>query len=87
MIRNKNQLLVNSELYHINNRQHANFHLSYVNLTKYEKGVYYLGVKVFNMLPTYIKIESDNLQQFKLFLKKFLCENIYTYVLDWYLKV
>jgi len=52
MIRNKNQFLVNSEIYHIDTRQHANFHLPSVNLTKYQKGVNYLGVKVFNMLPT-----------------------------------
>ena len=36
-----------------------------VNLTKYQKGVYYLGVKVLNMLPSYIKIESDNPKKFK----------------------
>jgi len=28
----------------------------FVNLTKYQKGVYCLGVKVFNMLPSYIKV-------------------------------
>jgi len=48
--------MVNSELYHVDTRQHTNFHQPSVNLTKYQKGVYYLGVKVSNMLPTYIKI-------------------------------
>jgi len=46
-----------------------------VNLTKYQNGTYYLGVKVFNKLPTYIKIESDNPKKFKLVLQKFLYEN------------
>jgi hypothetical protein len=36
-----------------------------MNLTKYQKGVDYLGVKVFNMLPTYIKVESGNTKKFK----------------------
>ena len=48
--------MVYSEVYHIDIRQHTNFHQPSVNLTKYQKGVYYLGLKLFNMLPTYIKI-------------------------------
>ena len=56
MIRNKNKFMVYSEVYHIDIRQHTNFHQPSVNLTKYQKGVYYLGLKLFNMLPTYIKI-------------------------------
>ena len=55
MIRNKNQFLINSGMYHTNTRQHANLHQPSVNVTKYQKGVYCLGVKVFNMLPPYIK--------------------------------
>ena len=52
MIRNRSQFLVNSEIHHINTRQHANFHQPSVNAAKYQKGVYYLGVKVFNALPS-----------------------------------
>jgi len=51
-------------MYHIDTRQHANFHQPYVNLTKYQKGVY-LGVNVFNMLRSYTKTESDNPKKFK----------------------
>jgi len=54
MIRNKNQFLVNSEIYHTDTRQHANFHHPSVNATKYQKGVYCLGVKVFNASLLYI---------------------------------
>jgi hypothetical protein len=72
LIRNKNQFLVNSEIYHIDTRQHANLHQSSVNMTKYQKGVYYLGVKVFNMLPSYIKTEFDNPKKFKAILQNFL---------------
>jgi len=60
--------MVNSEIYHIDTRQHATFHQPSMNLTKYQKGVYYLGVKVFNMLPSYITIRSDNPKQFKFIL-------------------
>jgi len=34
MLRNKNQFLVNSEIHHIDNRQHANFQQPSVNVTK-----------------------------------------------------
>jgi hypothetical protein len=37
--------------------------------------VHYLGVKVFNMLPSYIKIEYDNSKNFKFILQKLLFEN------------
>ena len=72
MIRNKNQFLVNSEIHHIDTRQHANFHQPSVNVTKYQKGVYCLGVKVFNMLLSYTETEFDNPKKFKVILEKFL---------------
>jgi len=75
---NKNQFLVNSEIHHIDTRQHANFHQPFVNVTKYQKKVYYLGVKVFNMLPSYIKIEFDNPKKFKVVLQKFLYKNFFS---------
>jgi hypothetical protein len=44
MIRNRSQFSINSEIHNSNTRQHANFHQPSVNVTKYQKGVYYLGV-------------------------------------------
>jgi len=64
-----NQFMANSEIYHTDSRQHANFHQPSMNLTKYQKGVYYLGVKVFNMLPS--DKESDNTKKFRLTVQKF----------------
>jgi len=83
MIRNKNQFLVNSQIYHTDTRQHANFHQPSVNVTTHQKGVYYLGVKVFNILPSYIKTEFDNPRRFKAVLQKLLYENSF-YSLDEY---
>ena len=59
MIRKKNQFQVNSEIHQINTRQQANLHQPSVNVTKYQKRVHCTGVKLFNMLPFYIKAESD----------------------------
>jgi hypothetical protein len=86
MIRNKNQFLVNSEIHHINTRQEANFHQPSVNVATYQKGVCYLGVKVFNMRPSYIKTEVENLKEFKAVLQKFLYENLF-YSLDEYVEL
>jgi hypothetical protein len=57
-----------------------------VNLTKYHKGVYYLDIKVFNVLPSYIQIESDIPKKFRLILKKLLYENSF-YSLDEYFEL
>jgi len=86
MIRNKNQFQANSEVYNFDTRQHANFHQPSVNVTKFQKGVSNLGAKVFNMLPSYVKIESDNPKKFKMALQKFLCENSF-YSLDEYFSI
>jgi hypothetical protein len=70
MIRNRSQFMVNSELHHINTRQQVNVHQPSVNVTKYQKGVYYLGIKVFNALTSDIKLEFNNPKKFKVVLKK-----------------
>jgi len=61
----------------------ANFHHPSVNVAKYQKGVYYLGVKVFNALPSDIQTEFNNPKKFKVVLQKFLCEKSF-YSLDEY---
>ena len=75
VIRNENQFPVNSTIHNFDTRQHTNFHQPSVNVTKFQKGVSNLGAKVFNMLPSYIKIESDNPKKFKFVLQKFLYKN------------
>ena len=89
-------------LLHIDTRQHTNFYEPSVNVTGYQKGVYYLGVKVFHMLPSYMKAKSDNPKKFKVALQTFLYKNFFyslgeyfehyksltfTYDLDRYMKV
>jgi hypothetical protein len=83
MIRNKNQFLVTSVIHHTDTRQHTNLHQPSANVTKYQKGVYYLAVKVFNMLSSYIKTEFNNAKKFKVILQEFLYENSF-YSLDVY---
>jgi len=44
--------MVNSEIYDINTRAKSNVHQPIFNLSAYQKGTYYSGIKVFNSLPT-----------------------------------
>jgi hypothetical protein len=64
--------MANSEVYDVDTRQHLKLHQPLSNLTKCQTGVYYLGIKVFSMLPSYMKQESNRPKRFKLILKKFL---------------
>ena len=52
--------MVSSDIHHTDIMQHTIFHQPSMYLTKYQKGMYCLEVKVFNVLPFYIKMESDN---------------------------
>ena len=44
------------------------------NLTIYQKGVYYSGIKIYNHLPTAIKDLSGDKNKFKLALKRYLLQ-------------
>jgi hypothetical protein len=65
----------NSEVHNYTTRQQINFHLPSVSLTKCQKGIGYLGVKVFNKLPQYLKEEFDNPKKFKQSLKNWVSKH------------
>jgi len=74
-VQNKNLFSTSIENYHIDTRQRNNLYLPQANLTIYQKGAYYSGIKFFNNLPLEIKNVAGNQKKFKIALKKFL----YTY--------
>jgi hypothetical protein len=55
VIKNKKLFTTNNEIHTVCTRQHRNFHQPSANLPKYQTGVFYMGIKVYNSLPTYIK--------------------------------
>jgi len=67
--KNKYQFLFNSQVYELNKRQTSNLYLPTTNLTIYQKGVYYSGIKIYNHLPTVIKDSSGDKNKFKLAIK------------------
>ena len=56
----------------INTRHKADLFPPTSSLSKYHKGVYYSGIKIFNHLPQHIKQLSCNIKKFKSALKRFL---------------
>ena len=61
-----------SDIHTKNTRNKFNLFLPQTRLTKYQKGVYFAGIKIFNYLPENIKKLSENTKKFKRELKKFL---------------
>jgi len=60
------------EIHNVVTRQHTNLHQPTSNLTKYQTGIYYSGVRVYNNLPPHIKDISDYPKSFELHLKRSL---------------
>jgi hypothetical protein len=75
VVENKSFYTTNSENHNLDTRQRNNFYLPQANLTTYQKGAYYLGIKILNNLPFEIKNVAGNQKKFKIALTKFL----YTY--------
>jgi hypothetical protein len=83
VVDNGDYFKVNSEIHNINTRNKLNLHPPISNLSVYQKGTHYSGIKVFNSLPSHIKDLSHNRNQFKHALKNFLYFNSF-YTLDEY---
>jgi hypothetical protein len=56
IVNNKHLFTKNLEVNNHDTTSANNFHLPIMNLTKYRKEAYYMGIKVFYYLPTHIKI-------------------------------
>jgi hypothetical protein len=63
-VTNKDLFSTNLNHYDIFTRQANNLHLPQANLTLYQKGFHYSGIKIFNSLPTE-KISQINLKNLK----------------------
>jgi hypothetical protein len=75
VVNNKDQFRSNSEIYGRNTRHNNNLHYPTCNLTVFQKGVYYFGIKVSNSLPSSIRNLAHDVKHFKIILKIFLLLN------------
>ena len=67
----------NTDLLSINIRSKNNLKLPQARLSSYQKGVYYMGIKTYNLLPSSLKDLVNKKKQFKLALKRYLLEKSY----------
>ena len=70
---NKNQFETDKEIYSRNTRHSLDLHIPFTRLSVAQRSVLYMGCKIFNSLPTQIKIHNYNLRRFKENLKNYLC--------------
>jgi hypothetical protein len=71
-VKNKVLYTTNQEIHNNNTRSNINLYLLVCNLTIFQKGAYFSGIKLFNHLPLNTKSLSNEITLFKLALKRFL---------------
>ena len=72
VVKNENLFTFNSEKHTKSTRQFNNFYQPITNFAVYQKGVHYMGIRIFNNLPTYIEDLSNNVRKFEIYLKRFI---------------
>jgi hypothetical protein len=75
VINNKHLFTTNCQIHSVHTRSKTNLHPPTVNLTKFQKGVYYSGIKIFNNLPHNIQDLGNEIKLFRNALKRFLLTN------------
>ena len=63
---------MNPEIHNIKTRKNSDFYQPLSHLTIYQKGPFYMGIKVYNSLPPEIKDLSQYIKKFKSSLTGFL---------------
>jgi hypothetical protein len=81
VVKNIEKFTSNSEVHSTNIRHRSDLYTPSTKLTKYQKAVYNLGIKIFRHLPQNYKSLSSNEKKFKLVLKRFLLMGSF-YTLD-----
>jgi hypothetical protein len=75
IVKNRPLFNTNSELHNFSTRTSHDLHSRTANLTLFQKGVYYLGVRIYNHLPSALKQLSYDVSKFKMALRGFLLAN------------
>jgi hypothetical protein len=82
--KNRQPFVINANVHNFLTRSRNDLHLPNTNLSVFQKGVYFSGVKIFNNLPTNLKQTSHNIYKFQKALKKFLLDNSFYSVEEYY---
>jgi exonuclease III len=77
VVNNQEKFLTNNSVHSKGTRINNLFHLPVTHLSAYQKGVYYSGIRLFNMLPTHILNKKNDKRLFKSALREFLQSNVF----------
>jgi hypothetical protein len=83
VVKNKDFVKTNPDVHTFNTRFNHDLNFPVVNLTLYQKGVWYSGIKLYNHLPSTIKQLYD-IPKLKVSLKRFLATNSFYTVEEYY---
>jgi hypothetical protein len=64
--------ITNQEIHGINTRYNTDLHFTTAKLTAFQRGAYFVGIKLFNHLSINIERLSNEIELFKPALKRFL---------------
>jgi hypothetical protein len=64
VVKNKPSFVLNTENHNKSKRQLNNLYHPVTNLTVYQRGVQYMGIRIFNDLPPYIKNIYNKVKKF-----------------------
>jgi len=84
VVKNKEIFTTNQEIHSGNTRSVTNLHLPLCNLTLFQKGAFYSGIKLFNQLPQKIKYLANETKLFKPALKRFLISHSFYSVEEYF---
>jgi len=72
VVKNKDFFKTNLDIHSFNTRSNHDLHVPVANLTVFQQGVWYSGIKIYNHLPPTLKQLSYDIFKLKAALKKFL---------------
>jgi len=78
VVKNRELFTSISDVHNVNTRYNSDSHLPITNLTVFQKGVFYFGIRVFNKLPSSVKDLSYDVKHLKLALKRFFLANSFS---------
>ena len=73
--KNKHLFPTNYQIHSVHTRFKTNLHPPIANFTKFQRGVYYSGIRIFNNLPHNIKELANETKLFRNVLRRFLLYN------------
>jgi len=82
--KNRDPFLSNSEIHNLNTRFNHNLHLPSTNVTLMQTAVLYTGSKIYNHLPSNIKVLLNDAKRSKSALKSYLTEHTFCSLDEFY---